>query len=393
MVAFLLGILLSMNLARGSSLWTHMVWRYTHPDVYDCASGPWGNVWYVPSLIEIPPDRIQIPGWSYTPVRWYMEAESSDRLATMLRSCGLTSGQVGQLLDSRVGLTNGVGYVLQPSESFILDLSPEVRSRLYDRLGRYPQNDSHFSPFRFGGDESQEWLTGESLLPEVKELTESLIYHHGKTRMFSDMNLVLNRYPSPQVYSNLFFELSRESTLIARVRVMPGDDVDRLAQYWGTPDRQAEVRTLLKTVQLSGSLQDVSVTLLLPSFARDRVYRYSRPDDPPFPSCHYTSMNFFNDEPDDRLTNLVEAAKVLASDYVVVTNDFRLGDVILFMKNGREAIHSCNYIADRIVFTRNGGGWAQPWMLTTLDALMDFYSYPDPVSLKVVRRRAQPHGR
>ena len=28
-----------------------------------------------------------------------------------------------------------------------------------------------------------------------------------------------------------------------------------------------------------------------------------------------------------------------------------------------------------------------PWMLTTLDALLDFYSWQEPVHLKIMRRR------
>jgi len=44
-------------------------------------------------------------------------------------------------------------------------------------------------------------------------------------------------------------------------------------------------------------------------------------------------------------------------------------------KSETELIHSCNYIADGIVFTRNGGSLEQPWMLTKLDAVVDYYSY------------------
>ncbi len=376
----------------GTSVFGDWMRRLTRSDVRDCAVGPWGHVWYVPTLIEIPPDRIQIPSWSYTPLRWYLEAPSRDALVATLGRCGLEPEQIDLLLMSEIAITNGIGHIFQPPEALVLDLTPEVRARLYEELGRFTQNDAQFAPFRFSGDPDQEWLLDGQLLPEVKELAESLMYRHGKARMFSDLTLVLNRFPSPAVSSNLFVELSREATLLARVRLAPEDDVDELAKYWGLPDRQAEVRTLMKTMKFSEVLRDVSVTLLLPRFAKDHLYRYSRPEDPSFPSCHYTSMNFFNDKPDLRFTNLVESAQVLARDYVVVTNNFQLGDVILFMRNGHEAIHSCNYIADRIVFTRNGGSWAQPWMLTTLDALVDFYSYPEPIKLRVMRRRdLMPH--
>ena len=254
-------------------------------------------------------------------------------------------------------------------------------------LGHYAQNDAYVWPFRFSGDPSVDWFKGSDLDPKVIELVRSLVYHEGKSQMFSDLDLVLERYPSATVYSNLFCTLSRQSTLVARVRVLPGDDVDALAHYWGYPNREDEVRTLMKTDQGTDDCRDVPVSMLLPGFARDRIYRYWHEGDPEFASCHYTAFNFLNENADGRFTNLTEVAHTLERDYVEVKQDFRLGDVILLMKNETEAIHSCNYVAGGIVFTHNGGSFSQPWMLTTLDALVDFYSYPDPVHIKVMRRR------
>jgi len=205
--------------------------------------------------------------------------------------------------------------------------------------------------------------------------------------MFSDLDFVLERYPSVAVYSNLFCTMSRESTLVARVRVLPGDDVDALAHYWGYPHREDEVRTLMKTLQGTDACRDVPVSMLLPGFARDRIYRYWHEGDPAFADCHYTAMNFLNEKADGRFTNTTEVAKVMMNDYVEVMQDFRLGDLILLMKNEKGVVHSCNYVADGIVFTRNGGSVEEPWLLTKLDSLVDYYSYPDPVHVKILRRR------
>jgi hypothetical protein len=65
----------------------------------------------------------------------------------------------------------------------------------------------------------------------------------------------------------------------------------------------------------------------------------------------------------------------------------RLGDVILFQRNATEAIHTCNYIADGIVFTKNGGALGHPWLFARLDDLMEFYNYPTPIKLSFLRRR------
>ena len=356
-------------------------------DVQVCETGAWGRVWYERSIIEIPPDRIQVQTFQPKETLWYIGAEASTQMVATLQGCGLESEQIKELLATLSPATDGVGRVLHPSGEFLLSLSDSVRRNLYGMLGRYSQNGMCTWPFRFSGDPSADWFKGVNLDPKMIELVKSLVYHEGKSQMFSDLDFVLERYPSATVYSNLFRTLSRQSTLVARVRVLPEDDVDVLAHYWGVPNREADVRTLMKTLQGTDDCRDVPVSMLLPGFARDRIYRYWHEGDPEFASCHYTAFNFLNEKADGRFTNLTEVAKTLASDYIEVKQDFRLGDVILLMKNESEAIHSCNYVADGIVFTHNGGSFSQPWMLTTLDALVDFYSYPDPVHIKVMRRR------
>jgi hypothetical protein len=362
-------------------------WPPRNPELRVCGIGAWGRLWYEPSSIEIPPDRIQFQSFSVKKTQWYVAGLSSSSLMDSLHSCGLTAEQIRDLLSTMSPAPDKIGRLLNPSGELILSLSDPVRRKLYGMLGKYAPNDMCTWPFRFSGDAPEDWLKEGTVDSPVMDLVKSLIYHEGKCQMFSDLNFVLERYPSAAVYSTLFSVLSRQSTLVAHVRVLPEDDADALASYWGVPHRETEVRTLMKTLQGTDICRDVPVSMLLPGFARDRIYRYWHEGDPEFASCHYTAMNFLNERADGRFTNLTEVAQTLATDYVEVRQDFKLGDVILLMKNEAEAIHSCNYVAGGIVFTRNGGSFAQPWMLTTLDALVDFYSYPEAVKVKVMRRR------
>lgn len=362
-------------------------WTMGKPDFHSCETGAWGRLWYETSVIEIPPDRIQVEGIKPEPVKWYFAASSSAELVATLQACDLDASQIRDLVATLSPAVDGGGIILHPPEEFILSLSDSVRRKLYGFLGQNARNNAYVWPFRFCGTGKADWFEGANVDPKVVELVRSLIYHQGESQMFSDMDIVLKHYPSAAVYSNLFHVLSRESTLVARVRVMPEDDVDALARYWGVPNRQDDVRTLMKTLQGTENCRDVPVSMLLPGFAKNRIYRYWHQGDPDFASCHYTSMNFLNQHADAKYTNLTVVAKTLASDYVEVNRDFRLGDIVLLMKNENEAIHSCNYVAEGIVFTRNGGSFAQPWMLTKLEAVVDFYSYPDPVHVKVMRRR------
>lgn len=362
-------------------------WTGYNPDLHQCRTGAWGHLWYERSVVEIPPDRIKVLTFQPRVTQWYVEADSSAGLVSCLRSCGLQPSQIDELMLTMTRATNKTGRLLTPKPELILSLDAEVRLKLYTMLGRYGENSAQMWPFRFSGAPDDNWFEGVKLEPEVEKMVKSLLYRQGQSLMFSDLDLVMSRFPSVTTYTNLFQAVSRESTLVARLRLEHDDDIDLLARYWGVPNRQDDVRTLLKTMQMTENCRDVPVGMLLPGFVRNRLYRYWHEGDPEFASCHYTAMNFLNQRPDAGFTNLAVVAQVLARDYVEVKGDYRLGDVILLMKNDTEAIHSCNYIADGVVFTRNGGSYAQPWMLTTLPALVDFYSYPDPVHLKVLRRR------
>ena len=130
--------------------------------------------------------------------------------------------------------------------------------------------------------------------------------------------------------------------------------------------------------------------MLLPRFPRDHVDRYWSPGDPAWAHCHFTSLNFFSGTPDTGCTNDLYATGVIQRDYVNVTTPPQLGDVILFRRGPDEVIHSCNYVADGIVFTKNGGSLGHPWMFARLADMMDFYSYPTPVQISFMRRRDMP---
>ncbi len=386
-IAITVGSLILAALGIDNYLLHFSQWPPQNPDIKVCETGAWGRVWYDWSVIEIPPRRIKIESFQTNSTVWYIAARTSAQMVSTLQTCGLEPQQIQDLLVTSSPAPDGVGRLLHPSGELLLSLSDPARRQLYGILGAFSQNAKYCWPFRFSGDPSSDWFKGSNIDPAMAELVRALVYHEGNLQMFSDLDFVMEHYPSATTYSNLFCVLSRESTLVAHVRVLPGDDVDALAHYWGYPRREDEVRTLMKTLQGTDACRDVPVSMLLPRFARDRIYRYWQAGDPDFPDCHYTAMNFLNDKAEERFTNTTEVAKVMMNDYVEVTQDYKLGDLILLMKNEKGVVHSCNYVADGIVFTRNGGGVDQPWLLTKLDAIVDYYSYPDPVHVKILRRR------
>lgn len=351
--------------------------------------GPWGRIVYDYSMIEMAPALWQHVQQAPAAAEWKLHVSNPEAVRQQLLASGFTSEQVQTLMATLTPIAGG--YSLHPSDEFILALDPKVRRDWYAVLAIDTDNPDYDYPLRFWQKTAVGWLEDSDVDPQAVALAQKLIFKDGELQLMADMALLQRTVRDPDSMRRLACLLSRETTVIAYLLVGPHDDIDALANYWGYPDRQDAVRTLLRTTQRSGFDRPIPLSMLLPRFARDRVHRYWRAGDPAWPHCHFTSLNFFNDNPDEGCTNDTYATSVIQRDYVTVTTPPRLGDLILFKRSDEEVIHTCNYIADGIVFTKNGGSLGHPWMFARLDDMMDFYSYPRPVKLSFMRRRDLPN--
>ena len=102
---------------------------------------------------------------------------------------------------------------------------------------------------------------------------------------------------------------------------------------------------------------------LLPPFARRRLYTYHPVTEEKSRyhlDCHWTALNFFSEQPDDRFGDVKEVSRALNGDYHRVSGNLRLGDVVVFMDQ-KKPVHSAVYVADDVLFTKNGRGSSMPW--------------------------------
>jgi hypothetical protein len=86
-------------------------------------------------------------------------------------------------------------------------------------------------------------------------------------------------------------------------------------------------------------------------------------------------LNFFNETLDTNFFDGTYSKKVLDSEYQPVNDDPTFGDIIALFNDDGDAIHTCVYIADDFVFTKNGINSAQPWVLMRMaDMLLIYYN-------------------
>ena len=79
--------------------------------------------------------------------------------------------------------------------------------------------------------------------------------------------------------------------------------------------------------------------------------------------------------------------QTLVNDYYPVGGAPAFGDIIVMLERGGQVVHSCVYIADNIVFTKNGASFSTPWQFARLENVAAFYSLNEPVELRRYRAR------
>lgn len=340
----------------------------------------WGTLQTARILLE-PPEEFILAEYTNPVARpWVFQNYDRARLHALWQRAGLTPDVVAALDAVTTEDPARTTLVVRPPDAVVLDLTPEARSVVYAALAEFSDNVMHQNPYRLRTSLADSWLENAELPDPVVALTRRLLYPRGVATCLSDDHLVLAATPDPATRVRLVKALARKSGLVVTLRVAPQDDIEQLVAYWGRGGRSKDLRPLLNSLARRPGGGEIDVVHLIPRFARRLVYTYPLPSYNPADAahdCHWTSFNFFNDEPDERFADIQEVGRELDSRYYPVPGEARFGDLILFVKPGGVVVHSCVYIADDIVFTKNGPAFSVPWMLTSLEDVRVFYGSED----------------
>jgi hypothetical protein len=174
-----------------------------------------------------------------------------------------------------------------------------------------------------------------------------------------------------------------------KIRIDSDTDLDALLKYWGKAGPAQSYRALLESMSRVNEGTSLNVSYFLPSFARLRLYTYPRVDDPHAirEDCFWSAMNFFNETPDNRLFDERAKDQELMKSYTRVPESSRqFGDLLMLQAN-KEALHMCVYLADDVVFTKNGANAIQPWVLMKIPEMLGVYQRLRPFEIVYYRRK------
>ncbi|MFO1488558.1 MAG: hypothetical protein U1F65_08770 [Verrucomicrobiota bacterium] len=352
---------------------------------------PWGELATADITLEAPEEYVGFELKNVKPAAWNFANTQPEQVRAVMVSCGLEPAQIDRALSPALASVTGGGTVVHPDEALVFSLKPGSRARLYRALSKLPDNHYMQFPFVFPGQTFEECFRDHDVPHEIEEQIRRLTYVRGDAKCFSDFEIVMQQLASTADKIALLKTLSRQSAVIARLRVRPDSDVEKILGYWSAAPgvRVKDLRPLLESMTRIPEGSTISVLYLLPPFARQRLYTFplAGQQNDPVMDCHWSTMNFFNEVPDNRFTDTAYTVAYLRSNYYTIAKPSNYGDIILFLDNNGNAIHSAVYIAADLVFTKNGNNFAQPWKLTHLKSLTARYELDAPERLMVWRRK------
>ena len=343
-------------------------------------SGRWGKLRIVPIVVSPPLEYVSTEPSPREGV-WHLPGIKPEVAPEFLAVYGLTAEQIATLRPTIRPDAAIDGSTVRPPAGLVRGLSPEVRARLYGQLARTSFNRDQHLAFRYPVLRADDWLWGHVIAPETRAMAENLLYRQDSSLHFADLGAIRAELTDSEL-QRLIKLLNRRRTYLVKLTLEDAKDIDAVAEYWGTGGRRTDIRAMIESTAGAGA-EPIDIVHLLPNFGRDYLYRFPRVTGedlarPIIANCLWTALNFFSRVPDDRFLDVGHALTVLKQDYYLVQANYRLGDVIVWVDENETIFHAAVYLADDLVFTKNGTTPMSPWAIMKLEDVVEAYRFRSP---------------
>ena len=339
--------------------------------------GPWGELIISSMYLEAPNSVIDVIPKPNSVTRWAFPGNTASGVKSIFIKAGLQGALIETLTSSPKLVQNGNDVLIYPELTDLLQMSGAARDALYAEIAKHEQNEHYFDPVYILSGDVAEWLEKSNLSKEQKDIVGKLVWHRGEVLVFSDISALLGQADSKEEIENTIRAVTRNRTLLVSQK-FPLKNIDRntFLNYWFSNQPETPRMTFIKAISNETALNDsVDVLHYLPVIMREKAYTYPSIKDGlkgRMPDCHWTSLNFFNLVPREYYRNTKLAAMQLTESYDPVSPPYHFGDVLCYIENGN-GLHTCVYIADDIVLTKNGENILSPWVLLYISDVSKIY--------------------
>ncbi|MDF1738435.1 MAG: hypothetical protein P1U86_04690 [Verrucomicrobiales bacterium] len=369
-----------------------------HPEEKSHAVGPWGHLEFYQLVLE-PSDFFlavssDLRTWREGTV-WRFSALNADGVEGILENAGIKRELREILLSDRYMTFNSEAgiFEIRPPEDVIIALDPESRGLLYPQIlpfhARNPFHTTYALPV--GGLDKVTYVS-TGVPQEQLDLIKKLSYKRGNTTQFADIRLVFSRAQSEDERHRIIKTIARERSLSVKLRITEENNLSQLANYWSAGGKNKEILPMLESIMMTSGIETLDLVHLLPPTPRKLLNSYPSEDGSglgnEMPDCYWTAASFFSEDPPDRFLDSI--AQVIDNRYEKASRPLQLGDFILLTdKQTGRAIHACNYIAGNLIYTKNGKSLGRPWIISSLEDVVEEYLSVEEMSLTFLRLKPQ----
>jgi hypothetical protein len=337
--------------------------------------GPWGDLEVRTVYLEAPDALLAAVAKPNAVTRWVFEQMSESGVRDLLQKHGVPAPMIVRLFDPASRSVSDNVVKLYPTVEELVSLPMAARSSLYRELAKSPANEYQRDPVYILGGDLDEWLSDSGLSIQQTALFRRLLWKRGEALAFSDIQALLTLAAGPEETRDTFRALTRVRSLIVELKLPLRVERSLFLDYWSAGMEDPSQLAFLRSMLRRRADQKIDITHLFPNLARQRVFTFPELEwglKGKFPDCHWTSLNFAAAVPDNDYLDTAKAASRLVGSYQTMEAPYRFGDVLCFLDEG-EGLHTCVYVADDIVFTKNGDSVLAPWVLMQLQDVESIY--------------------
>ncbi|MBM3867742.1 MAG: hypothetical protein FJ384_02285 [Verrucomicrobia bacterium] len=343
--------------------------------VWIAKPGPWGDLQVRAVYLEPPENILAVVAKPSSVTRWTFEQTTEKGVREVMEKAGVPAEVVARLLGPTQVVASGNNVVVLPKVEDLVALGEAARSALYAELAKSSANEYQRDPVFIHGGDIDDWLAETEITKPQQELMRKLLWRRGSALVFSDIQALLTLAKNSEEVAAVFRTITRVRSLLVELKLPLKDGRATFIDYWSAGTLNTERVPFLVAITRRRAPQLIDATQFLPTLARRRVYTFPTASmglKGRLPDCHWTSLNFFEEEPKDLFLDSAKASEHLLSAYVAVDPPYKFGDVLCFLDGG-EGLHTCVHVADDIVLTKNGESILAPWTFMSLKDVDDIY--------------------
>ncbi|MDB6055428.1 MAG: hypothetical protein JWN25_2951 [Verrucomicrobiales bacterium] len=352
-------------------------------------SAPWGDldINFLPleSSEVIFPDRSE----RLRKPSWFFPSKSLAQVTNFIESLNLTGPARKELLETANWQQVSNVWKINPTIDTIRQLDASSRDALYTVLAKHPANYNQRFPIRFTPTNFVERFAASKLTSAQLSEVRALCYTNLGYIAFCDFETLQSRFDGP-AFDQLIKVLYSLPSVQVNLKISPKTDIDGLVKYWGKNQKEARIRPLLESVARNPLGGEIDILSLLPPFPRLHLYTFPEAGEETIEGkidCFISGLNFFNAQPDVRFLDAEVRRQTIDNDYYAIETNPTFGDLFMLLNDKGVAVHMAVYIADNIVFTKNGLSARQPWCFMRIPDMMTYYPSTTPLKLVFLRHK------